>query len=130
MKLSHVGIMIISVAALSLPNRIRSQTAPTGLSLSAATIDFGESPVGSQSPPQVLTLTNPTQSKVLMEQIITSGIDFSQQNDCGQALAPGAKCTIQVFFKPAIAGARTGNLDVMGTDGTSPHFISLLGAGK
>ena len=72
----------------------------------------------------------PTKSNITMEQIITSGIDFSQKNDCGQTLAPGAQCTIQIFFRPAIPGLRNGNLDVMGSDPASPHFIALNGIGK
>jgi hypothetical protein len=75
-------------------------------------------------------LSNPTKSNIAMEQIITSGIDFTQKNDCGQTLAPGAQCTIQAFFKPAISGLRIGNLDVMGSDPASPHFIPLTGTGK
>ena len=97
--------------------------------ISAATIDFGKAAVDSESPPHALTLTNPTKSNIVMEQIIASGIDFSQKNDCGQTLAPGAQCTIQLFFKPAISGSRTGNLDVMCSDPASPHFIALNGIG-
>jgi hypothetical protein len=110
--------------------RIRSQTAPMGLQISPASIDFGEAQVNAESPPRAVTLTNPTKSTITIEQIITSGIDFSEKHDCGQTLALGAQCTIQVFFKPATSGPRIGNLDVMGSDPASPHFIGLIGIGK
>lgn len=131
MKVRHVGaIVIVGMAALVLPAGVRSQTTPAGLQVSAAKIDFGEAAVGSESPPHPLTLTNATKSNITMEQIITSGIDFSQKNDCGQTLAPGAQCTIQVFFKPAIPGPRIGSLNVTGSDPAGPHFIALNGTGK
>jgi hypothetical protein len=121
--------LVFGVAVLLLPLRVHAQTASDGLQVSPAKIDFGESAVGSENPPRTITLNNPTKAQITLEQIITSGIDFSQKNDCGQTLAPGAQCTIQVFFKPATSGPRIGNLDVMGSDPASPHFIALNGIG-
>ena len=131
MKIQKVGPAVaLGVAIVSLLTQVHSQTTPAGLQISAATIDFGETAIDSESPPRALTLTNAMKSNVTMEQIITSGIDFSQKNDCGPTLAPGAQCTIQLFFKPAIPGPRIGNLDVTGSDPASPHFIALNGIGK
>jgi hypothetical protein len=107
-----------------------AQTPPSSLQVSATKIDFGETPVESEGPAQTITLSNPTQSKINLTQILTSGIDFSEKHDCAQALDPGAQCTIQVFFKPAIPGPRYGNLIITGSDPASPHFIALTGAGK
>ncbi len=107
-----------------------AQTPPIGLQVSVAKLDFGEAAVDSESPAQTITLSNPTKSNITMEQIIASGIDFTEKNNCGLALAAGAQCTIQVFFKPMIPGLRIGNLDVMGSDPASPHFIPLTGTGK
>ncbi|HXF13254.1 MAG TPA: choice-of-anchor D domain-containing protein [Terriglobales bacterium] len=131
MKLRQLGAtIVVGTAAIALLTRLHSQTAPMELQVSATKIDFGEAAVGSESPPHPLTLTNGTKSNFAIEQIITSGIDFSQKNDCGQTLASGAQCTIQVFFKPVIPGPRIGNLGVTGSDPASPHFIALNGAGK
>ena len=121
--------VVLGIAALLLLTRVFSQTSPERLQISAAKMDFGEAAVDSDKPPHNITLTNPTRSNIKIEQIITSGIDFSQRNDCGESLAPGAQCTIQVFFKPAISGPRMGNLVVMGSDSASPHFIALNGIG-
>jgi hypothetical protein len=130
LKLTQVGARVaLGIAALTLLTRVHSQTSLPGLQVSTAKVDFGEVPVDSENPPRAVTLSNPTQSNITLEQIITSGIDFSQKNDCGQTLAPGAQCTIQVFFKPATSGPRIGNLDIMGSDPTSPHFIALNGIG-
>jgi P pilus assembly chaperone PapD len=124
---AHAWITLVGAAFALSP--LFAQTPPAGLQISATKLDFGEAAVDSESPAQNITLSNPTQSNITMEQIIASGIDFTQKNDCGQALAPGAQCTIQVFFKPMISGLRLGNLDVMGSDPASPHFIPLTGTG-
>jgi hypothetical protein len=107
-----------------------AQTPPPGLQVSATKIDFSETAVESQGPAQTISVSNPTQSKIIFTQILTSGIDFSEKHDCAQALDPGAECTVQVFFKPAIPGPRNGNLIIMGSDPASPHFIILTGTGK
>jgi hypothetical protein len=130
LKLRQVGTAAaIAIAALVFLSRLHSQTIPAGLQVSAANIDFGEAAVDSENPPHPLTLMNATKSNFVIDQIITSGIDFSQKNDCGQTLASGAQCTIQIFFKPAIPGPRIGNLGVTGSDPASPHFIALTGTG-
>ena len=131
MKLGQVKTAVIrGLAALLLLTASYSQTAPAGLQISPGSIDFGETEVNSGGPPRSISLINPTKSNIVMQQVITSGIDFSEKHDCGQTLAPGAQCTIQVSFKPVIPGPRIGNLDVMGSDPTSPHFIALTGIGK
>ena len=131
MKLAHVKLAVIcGLSALLLFTPSYSQTPPTGLQISPASVDFGVREVNSDSPPRTIALSNPTKSNITMQQVITSGIDFSEEHDCGETLAPGAQCTIRVSFKPAITGLRIGNLDVMGSDPASPHFISLTGTGK
>lgn len=121
--------MLISAAfCLSAPTF--SQTSPTGLQVTPLSIDFGESLVDSPTLPRAIAVSNPTNAPIALEQIITSGIDFSEKHDCGQSLAPGAQCTIQITFTPAISGPRTGNLDIMGSDLASPHFVALNGEGK
>lgn len=129
MRVRQVGATVVVIVALAFFIRVHSQTPIAGLQISAAKIDFGEAAVDSESPPHPLTVTNATKSNIAMDQIIASGIDFSQKNDCGQTLAPGAQCTIQVFFKPATSGPRIGNLGVTGSDPASPHFIALNGTG-
>jgi len=107
-----------------------AQTPPAGLQVSTSKIEFGEMAVDSQGPAQTVTLSNPTQSKIMLTEILTSGIDFSEKHDCAQILDPSAQCTVQIFFKPAISGSRNGNLVITGSDPASPHFIALTGTGK
>ncbi len=108
----------------------RCQAAPASLAISPASLDFGDLAVGSQSQPATITISNPTNEAITLKDVLLSGIDFSEKTDCGQSLAAGAGCTIQVFFKPAIAGPRAGNLNITGSDSGSPHFVAVVGTGK
>ncbi len=122
-------LLICSLAALSVTRSGHSQSADRGLQVSPATIDFGETPVNTDGPAREVVVSNPTNTAFSLQQILTSGIDFSEKSNCGQTLSPGAQCTIQVLFTPAISGPRTGSVVVLGSDG-SPHFVALSGIGK
>jgi hypothetical protein len=122
-----VGVSICATLAGSSPPAQAQNS--SGLEISPASIDFGEDTVHSDSPPESITLSNPTKSPISLEQILASGIDFSQKNDCGPVLAPGAQCRIQVSFTPVIPGPRTGNLAITESNG-NPHFVPLNGTGK
>lgn len=124
------GRQLAIALLLSLGGLCQAQTAPSGLLVSPTRIDFSETALDSQASTQTITLSNPTQSRIDLAQILTAGIDFSERHDCAQALEPNTQCIIQVFFKPAITGPRNGNLVIMGSDPASPHFIALSGTGK
>jgi len=118
-----VAILLI-VAAWGL-----GQNAAT-LNISPASVSFPKLQVGSQSPPLTLTLSNPASSTIQLQEIIISGIDFAQSNDCGKELASGAKCSMQIVFKPATSGERLGNLEIIASDRNVPHFVALTGTGE
>jgi hypothetical protein len=103
---------------------------PAALLVSPARIDFGKQAVGSAGPGQTITISNSGTRTVSQLFIITSGIDFSQKNDCGQALAPGAKCTIQVLFKPVTIGERIGSLSIAAFGSGGRYLIVLNGTGE
>jgi len=129
LKVQQVIVFTCFLACLSLSKLVHSQNTASGLQISPPSIDFGENAVDSDTPPRAVTVANSSSSPIMLGQIIASGIDFSEKHDCGQTLAPGAQCTIQVSFAPAISGPRTGNLEVMASDG-NPHFVGLNGIGK
>ena len=122
-----IVVSICSTLASSCPSA-PAQTSP-GLQISPSSIDFGEDTIHTDSPPETITVSNPTKSPISLELILASGIDFSQKNDCGPTLAPGGKCRIEVSFMPAIPGPRTGNLQITESNG-NPHFVALSGSGK
>jgi hypothetical protein len=100
------------------------------LVVSPASLDFGAHSLDSESGPQTITISNPGGAVVRLEDLLLSGMDFSQKTDCGKSLAPGASCSMQVSFKPVTPGPRVGNVDITGLDSGSPHFVALIGTGK
>jgi hypothetical protein len=106
-------------------------TKPETLKLDSAKLDFGSIAVGQKSSTQSATLTNPGTSPATIASILVSGIDFTGTNDCGDHLAAGAHCMIQVTFQPAISGPRIGTVIItILNDPASPHMIVLNGAGE
>ena len=130
MKAWLIGIIVFCFATLSATSELDGQTALASLAISPASLDFGELAVGSQSQRITVTISNPGTATVALQDVLLSGMDFSETTDCGPSLAPGASCTMQVSFKPAIPGERVGNLAISGTDSGSPHFVAVVGTGK
>lgn len=108
----------------------RPATSSELVKLTPASLDFGTQPVGSMTPPKTASLANAGATTLKITDIVTSGIDFSQSNDCGQALMPGAACTIQITFRPAITGPRIATLQILDSDPASPQSIVLNGEGR
>jgi hypothetical protein len=122
------GICFLTLAVTS--DRARGQNVPAPLVISPASLDFGVHALGSESEPQTITISNPGDATVTVEDVLLSGMDFSEKTDCGKTLVPAASCTVQVSFKPVIPGQRIGNVDITGLDSGSPHFVALIGTGK
>jgi Transmembrane protein 131-like N-terminal len=102
----------------------------TFLSMTPSRLDFGTQPIGTSSQPAIVKLSNTGNSAVIIHDILTSGIDFTQSNDCGPTLPPGTGCNISVTFKPAIEGLREGILTTLDSDSGSPHSAVLSGMGQ
>lgn len=131
MKAWLIGVLgIFSLALATTAELAGGQSAPASLVISPASLEFGELAVGSQSQPITITISNPNIGAVALETVLLAGMDFSEKTDCGQSLAPGASCTMQVSFKPVIPGERAGNVEIAGSDSGSPHFVAVVGTGK
>lgn len=108
----------------------QNPSSASSLSISPARVAFPVTPVGAEDAPETVTLTNMTSFNLQLQEIIVSGIDFGQTNDCGQQLAAGAQCKIQVVFKPAISGERLGSLELVCSASKVPYFVPLAGIGQ
>lgn len=107
-----------------------AQNQPDALIISPKNVEFGKQSVASESAPVQITLRNPSNSAIHLDQIIPSGIDFESSNNCSDELPAGAECTVQVRFKPAISGDRMGAIAIAASDSGSPHFVPLAGTGE
>jgi len=84
--------------------------------------------VNTTSPAKSVTLTNTGETTLHISSVSTSG-DFLRSNNCGAVLPAGAKCTINVTFKPTTYGARTGSLMIADDASDSPQAVGLSGTG-
>ncbi len=98
------------------------------VSLSSASLDFGN--IGEQLPsaPKSLTVTNTGSAPLTISSIATTG-DYSQTNNCGVTLLANAQCVVNVVFAPASSGTRTGNLTFNDNAANSPQVVGLSGTG-
>jgi hypothetical protein len=118
----------------------------TQVSLNPTSLTFANQAVGTVSPPQAVTLKNLGSSPLPLSSFVITGnngdqpgtntLNFRQVNNCGSSLAPGAACTINVRFSPAVSGPLLGNLlvfecppDVNGSCSVadSPQTLPLAG---
>ena len=102
------------------------------VSLSPSPVNFGNQPVGQQSSPIPVTLTNHNTGALTITSISITGADkseFAQTNNCPSSVPSGGTCTINVTFTPAKTGARSATLTVDDSDAGNPDTDALLGTG-
>ena len=96
--------------------------------LSPTSISFGGQILGTTSNLQTVTLSNPGNAPLAISAITITG-DFSQTNSCGNSLAASASCTINVTFRPTLAGTRQGTMALTDNASGNPQSVSLTGTG-
>jgi Abnormal spindle-like microcephaly-assoc'd, ASPM-SPD-2-Hydin len=109
---------------------LRAEAQTGTINIAPKKVDFGARAVNETGAAQTVTVTNTGNAEVTIDDILSSGFDFSQTNNCGATLAAGASCTIQVMFKPATTGPRLGTLNIFDSAAGSPHLIGIEGVGK
>jgi hypothetical protein len=124
------GTITITDSDAASPQVVGLSGTGTEVKLSAKTLNLGSVAVGKSSKAKVVTITNVGTASLPITGVTIGGTnpaDFSQTNNCGSSLAGGAKCTINLVFKPITAGARTATVSVADADPTSPQLITLTG---
>jgi subtilase family serine protease len=106
-------------------------TGPT-VTVSPASLAWGNVVVGATGAKKPVTLTNTGTSTLNISGITTSG-DFGQTTSpkpCGATLAPGKNCKIEVTFTPTQVGTRTGTLTITdNASGGGTQTVALSGTG-
>jgi hypothetical protein len=98
--------------------------------LSPPTLSFPSQFVGTSGLPQNAQLTNFTITTITITSVAVGPSDFAALSTCGNSLAPGASCSIGVFFDPTAGGTRNGTPTVVDSAGNSPQVITLTGNGE
>ena len=96
---------------------------PFGLLFGNVVLGQSSSATSAVCSPCQVTLTNNSASAVELTPA-TATPPFTQTNNCGDSLAPGASCLIKVSFTPSQPDATAGAL-IIGAGGT--HYATLLG---
>jgi hypothetical protein len=96
--------------------------------LSPSNLLVAPQPISTTSAAQAVTLTNTGNAALAITSIVASG-DFAQTNSCGNLVALGKNCAINVTFTPTVAGVRTGTVTVTDNATGSPRSAALGGIG-
>jgi hypothetical protein len=96
--------------------------------LSATSLTFPLTVVGTQSKAQTVTLTNAGNATLTISKIAAS-VNFTETNTCGTSVAVGASCTITITFKPTMPNALTGAVTITDNAAGSPQSVALSGTG-
>lgn len=100
------------------------------VTLTPASMTFGNQVVGTQSTAKTATLTNKGTTTLNITTVGfsgTNGGDFLQTNACGKSVPPAGTCTISVTFAPTAVGARVATLQVYDNGYQSPQSVSITG---
>jgi uncharacterized repeat protein (TIGR01451 family) len=98
------------------------------ITVSPASLTFGQQRAGTTSASQPVTITNTGSVTVNFSSILTSA-SFPKTTTCGATLAPTASCTVDVSFSPSSNGFFTGTLQIQSDATGSPHSVDLFGTG-
>jgi len=98
------------------------------LSLSPASLTFNDQKVGTSSQAQSIALMDTGGAPLAISSIVPSG-DFLETDNCGNGVAAGATCSINVTFLPTATGMRTGSITITSNAQGSPHTVRLTGNG-
>jgi len=144
-NLNNMGLVIDSNENLLIAdngnNRIREVPLVAVAHASPSSLTFAAQKVGTNSPPQTVTLTNIGADDLFLTSnsiTITGGEagDFSQNNNCPVSpaaltprLVPPQTCSINVTFTPTKKGARKAVLTITDNGYKSPQKVSLTGTG-
>jgi Abnormal spindle-like microcephaly-assoc'd, ASPM-SPD-2-Hydin/Protein of unknown function (DUF1573) len=115
-------------APLILNVRASTITEQTELTASEAAIEFADVAIGSAGK-QELSLTNVGNRNATISAISVTGLAFSVFGASAMRLAPGQTASLEVNFAPKSVGKQSGQLTVLGPDGSTLVLIPLTAAG-
>jgi len=132
-KVSPNGIAIDASGNLLIADggshRLRKVALPAFTVVAPATLTFATQAVGTASTKQKVTLTN-TGTVTLHIASISASTGFVETDNCGNAVASGSNCAINVGFTPQSAGAQTGTISITDDAFQTPQVITLAGSGN
>ena len=108
-------LLVLSIFFLVCDSTFKAQgTSSTALPLTVtpASLDFGGTGAGTETPPQIVTLTNVATYKFPVKVAVT-GPFLITSDTCGNLLNGGASCQITLVFSPVTPGNFSGTLSIL-----------------
>ena len=102
--------------------------------LSLGSLDFHSAQVGSNAPPDTVTVASSGTAPLAIGNVTVGGTDagdFAKVADgcSGTTLQPNTSCSVLVRFRPTVQGTRSATLSVADNASDSPQVAALLGSG-
>ena len=101
----------------------------SAFSASPFLLEYSSQQVGSSGPATTTVLRNMGSAPLSISAVTVSG-DFTETNDCGDAVPAAGSCTFSATFVPTAAGLRSGSITIQDNAAGSPHIINLSGIGS
>ena len=130
------GTLTVSDNATGGPHKIplsgTAIAANQQIAISQTALTFANQPQGSTSSPQVVYVTNQSDSTVTSLGAVlggTNAADYTLTNSCPSALGARAVCSLSVVFSPTTTatGTLTASITLSDSDTGSPRTITLTG---
>ena len=99
--------------------------------VSPGSLAFGSQGTGTTSVTRPVTVTNVGSAPLVVSSVSltgTSQLDFGVTGTCA-TLAPGASCTLGVWFRPTVVGAESATLNIVHNAAAVPSTVALSGTG-
>lgn len=131
------AVAIIGVSSNTTPTVAAFELTGTGalpaLVIGNHPLDLGGVPIGEQTPVKSAILENVGNLALTIQSIGSAGAPFALVGGSCSAppfdLAPGASCTLDYRFAPAVLGDASQQLTLISNAPGSPHSLTLLGKG-
>ncbi|MGA9632042.1 MAG: choice-of-anchor D domain-containing protein [Candidatus Acidiferrales bacterium] len=124
------GSLVVSSNASNptLTIALRSSGAQPGLTVTPASVSFGNVAVGTTAT-QTITLKNTGTVNLTVSSATATGAGFSVTGFAAQTVGAGGTMTFNATFTPASTGSVSGSISVVTDASSSPTPISLSGTG-
>jgi hypothetical protein len=132
---TRTATLNISDSASNSPQVVNlTGTGTTGpsLTLSPASVNFGNQADGTTSAQTSVTVTNTGNATVTFSSITVTGSNpgnFTESNNCVPSLTQSSSCTINVTFSPTTAGAYSAAVTLNDNAANDPQSVPLSGTG-
>ena len=128
---TQTGTLTITDNAASSPQTaaLTGTGVSTSLSVTPATLAFGNQVLGTTSSGQKVTVSNNGFGNVTINSVAASG-GFGETDNCtGAILTAGQTCTVTGTFSPVVTGSYSGVITVNSTAATAPNLVTTTGSG-